>query len=613
MMRVFLTYSSRDAAVTEHLARDWRERGADVLWFGEPSQQGGIIVDDIVREIDTADVFVAVMSPAYLASPWCRREVLLAIDRENRIDEQFIHVVEVARTPHERAGALRTYSWINATGELTASRLDDVASGLPFGRRPTGSVAEFPEFHNRQVELARLRDALQTPGGRELWVVVSPPRMGKTWLLAKLEKELVNTSTPWAVHRIDLRRESDDLRDDPLRLVTSLLETGSTAPRSLQEEDLEAIALEVNARPGPLLFILDGAELLDPSCAVEARAALTAIYRIVRSMGRSERFGLVIATRRPDEWRGLGPVARTGQRFQPLHLTPFDDAVVYQALLALPNDVGIERRWSYAAYLQQLSEGLPALLSRSVQWAKRTGFRSTAEGPVAFDVVARDYIEKDLLSVESLLPMGATRRRQAIAALRSTLRVISTYRLYTQSHLTFHLEADEFLRTALRNAGWSPEDLWTALGQTSLQSNREALEIWHEIEPPLRRLLHRYHQRSDAERAAAHTTAVRFYGLWSQNRGAGREQQVVLVESLWHEASRLMIEEPDAVVERLPGIAVELAQNCGRGPMFHPAEFREAVVRRLTEDDELQTLLSKHDGLFGTIVQSVADAIGENP
>jgi hypothetical protein len=47
--------------------------------------------------------------------------------------------------------------------------------------------------------------------------------------------------------------------------------------------------------------------------------------------------------------------------------------------------------------------------------------------------------------------------------------------------------------------------------------------------------------------------------------------------------------------------------------MFHPAEFREAVVRRLTEDDELQTLLSKHDGLFGTIVQSVADAIGENP
>ena len=129
-----------------------------------------------------------------------------------------------------------------------------------------------------------------------------------------------------------------------------------------------------------------------------------------------------------------------------------------------------------------------------------------------FDAVARDYIESDLLSAGSLLPMGGPRPAEALAVLREMLRILSTYRLYTQSHLKFHLDADPTLRQKLADAHWTRVELWDALGQTALGTQQDAHEIWHEIEPPLRRLLHRHHYRTDDDRIAAHTMARRFYG-----------------------------------------------------------------------------------------------------
>lgn len=612
MTRVFLSYASADSAVAAQLTRDWRERGAEVFQFGEPQNQAEIIVDEIEREIRAADVFAALMSPAYLASPWCVTEKRLAVQREQSTAEQFIHVVAAASASYDDAGVLGTYSWVDATGQLTSTRLDEIATALPFGRRPTGDDRDFPGFRNRQHELARILGELRTPGGKDLWVVVSPPLMGKTWLLAKVEKELVNDPLSWTVHRMDLRREPIELRYDPARLVTALLQVDDVQGDHLAESDLRSIALEVSRRAEPLLFILDGAELLSQNCATTVRVAITTIFETVRRTGRVARFGLAIGTRRHAEWRGLGPDARRGRRLEALNLTQFGDDAVHQALLDLPNDLGVEQRWSHAARLQRLSEGLPALLVRCVQWAVNTGFlyMDDCDRPAVFDAVARDYIQKDLLAADSLLPTGDAQPEAALAVLRRTLQVLSTYRLYTQSHLAFHLDEDPELQAALDEAGWTHEGLWEALGHTALQANENASEIWHEIEPSLRRLLHRYHHPTDAERRAAHATARRFYSGWAQDRAAGREQQVVLVECLWHEAVRLTIDEPDAVAQRLPEVAVELARDCGRGPMYRAAEFREAVSRRLGDDDELQLLLGNHDGLFARIVGLVTGAIG---
>ena len=60
----------------------------------------------------------------------------------------------------------------------------------------------------------------------------------------------------------------------------------------------------------------------------------------------------------------------------------------------------------------------------------------------------------------------------------------------------------------------------------------------------------------------------------------------------------------------LPGVAVELARTFGSSPMYEPAEFTDAVVRRLRDDDELKMLLSRYPGLSEEIVKSVQHTIG---
>jgi hypothetical protein len=617
--RVFLSFASPDATVAERFARFWDGLGVEVFRFDDPTRPTGRVVTEIEDELARADLFVVLLSPHYRASQWCQQERDLAIQRDNDSSRQFVHVVKVAETPPDSTGLLRNYHWLDATGEPTDLLLHEVSARLPLGDEAVAAAvtvaaaARIPGFRNRDDELANLLGALQTRGGRELWVVVSPPLMGKTWLLTKLDQELTAGEPRWTVRRLDLRHEPTELRTNPARLVGSLLDVEIPSQQAaLLDDDVLDIVARVSKRAGPQLFVLDSAELLTPACATSVRSALTAVHRLARRTGRGRRFALVVGTRRHDEWRGLGSDAHAGQRFEALRLTEFGHDIVHQALLELPLQFGEEERWSHAERLHRLTEGLPALLVRSLKWAQDTAFvqMDRSAGSAAFDAVARDYIQDHLLSADSLLPMGAPRPAEALTVLRSMLRVLSTYRLYTQSHLKFHLDGDRALQQQLDDAHWTRVDLWDALGHTALGTQQAAHEMWHEIEPSLRRLLYRYHHRTDADRVAAHVAARRFYGGWTQDHAAGREQQVVLVESLWHEASRLAIEQPDAVARLLPGVAVELARTFGRSPMYEPAEFSDAVVGRLRDDDDLKLAVAGHDGLFDEIVKSVALTIG---
>ena len=619
MKRVFISFAAEDAVVAERLGAFWETLGVVVFRFDDSTRRTGRVVGEIEQQIGEADVFVVLLSPQYLASGWCVQERDLAIHREAESSSSFVHVIKVATTSPRSSGLLRNYHWVDATGELTDERLNEITARLPLGDGAAASAADavasvtIPGFRNRTDELANLRGALSTPGGRELWVVVAPPLMGKSWLLARLEQALAGASPHWTVRHLDMREEPAELRNNPTRLVGSLLDvdvSGQHGP--LLDDELRDVAAQVSFRKGPQLFVLDSAELLTPACATSARSALTAVRGLVRRTGWDGRFALVIGTRRHDEWRGLGSDARTGERFEPLRLTEFGQEIVHQALRDLKLRFGEEDLWRHAEHLHRLSEGLPALLVKSVQWAQATAFlrMDQVDGPAAFDAVARDYIVNDLLSADSLLPTGGPRSDEALAVLREMLRVLSTYRLHTQSHLKFHLDADPALQRALADARWSRVDLWDALGQTALGTQQDAHEIWHEIEPSLRRLLYHHHYRTDADQIAAHTKAREFYGGWTQDRAAGREQQVVLVESLWHEASRLAIERPAELARLLPGVAVDLAQTFGSSPMYEPAEFTQAVVRRLRDDDELKVLLSGHPGLSEEIVKSVSLTIG---
>ena len=105
-------------------------------------------------------------------------------------------------------------------------------------------------------------------------MVVAPPLMGKSWLLARLEQALTTAEEPWTVRRLDLRRAPLELRSNPTRLVGTLLQVDAPSAQEplLDDKTLRGIAAQVRARSARQLFILDSAELLTPACAPRPRA-----------------------------------------------------------------------------------------------------------------------------------------------------------------------------------------------------------------------------------------------------------------------------------------------------------------------------------------------------
>jgi len=620
MTSVFLSYATEDGAVADRLAGWLGERGAEVSWFQNEEQRGRRFIGEFERDIAEADLFVVLLSPHYLTSSWCRHERDLALQREIDLNQQFVYVLTVAETSYPDSGVLRSYDRLDATEPLE-SKLDAIGRALPLdgpseaaGQLPTQPT---PAFRNREDEVNTLVNALTTTDACDLWVVVSPPRMGKSWLLDRVQQELATKAPRWSVRLIDLREQPADLHINAATLLGSLLDVdvdevpdGGPPP----DRELREIAAKLGRRGHPQLYLLDSADLLNTACAVDVRSALTAVYRLVRRSGvRDTRLAIVIGTRRHDEWRGLGSDPRTGLRFEPHPLTKFRVDVVHRALADLDLNLGADPQWEYAEQLHELSEGLPALLVRSLSWATETAFLAMDEcdTDATFDQVARTYVQNDLLTSASLLPSGNLYRREATDVLKRALRVLTAYRLFTQSHLRHHLDADPAFKAVLMDARWSQAELWDALGATSLCD--QPAELWQVIEPSIRRLLYRYYYRTDADRAAAHVAARDFYLGWTAARTAGREQQVVLVQCLWHEASRMVIEQPDEVSNLLPALAVEVAQEFVGSPMYEPREFAEYVVKQLRDDDEFRMLLRSYDGVFDEIIKSVVRTIDGAP
>jgi hypothetical protein len=618
MTRVFLSYAEEDEAVARSLVDRYVGSGVEFYWWQDDEQRGRRFVGEIERGILSADLFVVLMSPNYLASSWCRRERDLAIQRETDLGHhQLIYVLKVAETRYATSGFLSGYDWLDLTSQ-DEQALAVVDAALPLTRalpaHPTGAT---PVFRNREDELNEVVHHLTTTAGRDLWLILSPPKMGKSWLLDQLEKELRGRVANCLVRLLDLREYPSDLRIDPARLLGTLLDVdglidpgAAVDTRAVQR----TIAAELSQRKRPQLYLLDSADLLDAACAAQVRSALTGIYQWLRLTGTTHsRLSVIIGSRRHDDWKRLDPAS--GLRFHTVELTEFSEDVVYQALSELGHNLGAEKQRDCAKRLHRLSEGLPALLIRSLHWVEKTAFldMSKSDRKATFDAVARPYIRDDLLSISSLVPSGGDDLSLAMRLLESALKKLVPYRLLTQSHVSFHVDNDPDFGKALRDAKWSLDDLWRALGRTALLK-RLPEEPWQVIHPPIRRLLYRYYYGSEDARHQAHTTARQFYRGWTGEHNAGMEQGVVLVECLWHETARMMAERPprgrkSRVRKLLPDVAAELATEFAKSPFYRPVEFSEFVANRINADEEFQLLLREYGGLFDGIRKSVVETI----
>ncbi|MEU5260471.1 TIR domain-containing protein [Amycolatopsis sp. NPDC021455] len=613
MTRVFLSYAEEDAGVARRVAERLRASGAEVFRWEDPEHRAERFIERIQAEIEKADVFVALISPVALGSTWCGREREIAFHRETQLKRQFVYVFEVAPTKFDGTGLLRTYAWVDLKEPVDEQKLARALAVLE-RERPApaegGTNGTPPNvFRNRTDELTRIRTTLGTTGTDDFWLVVSPPRMGKSWFLHRLLWELKEGD--WRARLIDLRNLTSDHRADWAKVLCQLLDVAEP-DGAFTEEDRYRAAAVVSNRSCRQLFLLDSAELLEQPAAHRLRRELTEIYKLVGDSGNEQtRMSVVVGTRRQDEWQGFRSSGGSSVLFQVLPLTEFTVSVVRQALHEFKRTFGSDRLNRWAEGLHQLSEGLPALLVKGLRWAEETAFTRLTDcetgNPAVFDTVARPYISEDLLAADSLLPFGGEQLSARKKALELTLRAIVPYRIFTQSHLRHHIEHDVELADALHAAGWDETGLWEAMSRTALLASPSE-ELWQVLNPPIRRLLYRYYHPDTPARRRVHVSAREFYEKWAVTP-AGVEQGVVLIECLWHEATKLRLEEHRDLRPKLLAATVELSAAFGRPERFGPAEFSRYVTQKLGADGEFAALLRSEEGLFDDVVHTLGETI----
>ena len=614
---LFLSYAREDERTAGSVAEALRVRGYRVYDWRDHERQAGLFIREIESAIQQADAFIALLSPSFMTSPWCRRERDLAMQRESDLqlsdaDAVFIYVLRIVPGAYADAGFMRSYSWVDLNPraeavaiDVLAGRLEPIGQGEPVENTDGTDIGlAAPLFRNRREELDKVLRGLTNPAGPHFWLVVAPPQLGKTWFLDRISAELEEQSPGWAARLVDLRDQPAGLRRDAKAILAQLFPPQQpVAYKSRQPAD---IATEILQSGKAHLCLIDSAELLDERTAAGLRASLGEIYRLVQKSGRADvRLAVIVASRREDEWRGVSPPPR----LVPLPLTQFPPNIVQQALGDLADDMHNIfppqqlNRW--ANQVHQLSEGLPELLVGSLQWirAKEWVQMNHLQSQELFAELAYPYIQYGLLSPDSLVPMNPEPDGKPRQALMQAFRVLVPYRLFTRSHLTYHNDRDDALQRAMADAEWSIEDLWKAISGTALLV-RPLNEPWQEIYPAIRRLLYRYYYESDESQTDAHREARKFMEAWAEQQ-YGKEQVIGLVECLWHEAAQLRLSRPARIKQELTESAGKLSKALKPSVAYTVEELRSYAAERLQCDEEFQHAASRPAGLLGSLARVI--------
>ena len=617
---IFLSYAKEDERTATVVAKGLRARGFTVYDWRDPERQAGRFIEEIEGAIQHADAYVALVSPYFMASPWCQRERELALQHE--LDLQagggkrvFIYVLRIAPVTHTNAGFLRGYAWLDMTTEgetalqTLAERLGPVGRGEPMKGiadiAGTGIELAAPLFRNRREELDKVLRGLINPAGPHFWLVVAPPQLGKTWFLHRISAELEENSPGWAARLVDIRHQPAEFRRDARSVLVQLFPP--RGPAASRSEWLGDIATTILESGKPCLCLIDSAELLYERTITSLRKALSEIYRKVQDGGRDGVWlTLVVASRREEHWRGVN----LPPRLEASPLTEFPPAIVQQALRDLAKEMNRSTfsaqqltRWANQVHRQ--SEGLPRLLVAYQRWIRVTEWvrMQRLGSPDLFTELGHPYIRDRLLSADSLIPMGVDRDGKQRRALVDAFRVLAPYRLFTRSHLAYHNDQDDVFRQAREDAGWTIEDLWEAISGTALLV-RPLDELWEVIYPAIRRLLYRYYYVSREEQAAAHHKARKFMEAWSDQQ-YGKEQAVGLVECLWHEAAEVRLIRPTQVKQELMESAAKLSRAIRPSSAYTVSEVRRYAAERLRNDEELQQNADRPANLLRSLTRTV--------
>ncbi len=623
---VFLSYAEQDDTAGHEIAGWLADHGFRVLSAGLPAADDPGPGSGGARVVDAAHAFVVLLSPSFLSSPRCQQELDLAVRREQHLlsaglAADFIYVLQVGDEPVPDDSGLQSHPLIDLaldsdrSKEVALSKLGgsiiSSARTSPAQSNPPAHVQASQSFLNRSEDLERVLYALSNPSGEHFWLVISPPGLGKSWFLGQLEA-IAAESAPdgcWVTSMVDLRHgekagwDAAGRQDDAMTVVRRLFgleQLQSSGP----EDDLRVIAQQIIRSGRPWLCLLDSAELLTARAVAQLRQHLGKISRLIQDSGTvGARLACVVASRRDDGWKGITPYPRLSV----LPLAGFGPSAVQDALEKLARRMpGVHSPAELrkdGELVQRVTEGVPELVQQSLQWIEAEEWLEIErlDGPQLFGMIIAPYVRDRLLAQDGLLPAEEGQPgelAEQLDALQSALRALVPYRLFTLYHVYHHLDNDRSFSDALKEANWSAEDLWQAIGDMALLQ-RPLDEAWQEIHPAIRRLLYRYFYASE-ERAEAHLRARDFTRDWA-GRLSGKDQVTGMVESIWHEAVRLRLSSVATMGEDLTGFARMLSRDV-RPSAYTESELRAYAVERMKNDDELQREIADVQGLFEKLV-----------
>ncbi len=657
---LFLSYAKADQLVAAEVASWLAQQGIETFNWLAPEQRGKLFMREIQEAMGRADDFLALVSPSYMASRWCRREADLALQIEQHMQStepnaMFVHVLLVKSTPVPDLGFLASYDWVDLAEEsdvasamarmrdrlnsLTERRtrltesfashlLATTATGLSplteadavldrlgladeeadYQSSPTTELDEAPIFRNREQEIEQLVHALTVTGGHDFWLVTAPPQLGKSWFLKRIQDD--KALDGWAVTLVELREEPLQLRTDVAALLARLFNIPK--PQNIEQETRRSIAQALGRSRTSHLCMLDSAELLDRPTARTLRSCLSEIYRLAKISIPGGRLRVIIASRRDNDWRGVTPDPRLSE----LSLTEFTSEVIYESLADLERKMlnGVNRTdlRPVVSLVYAATEGLPALLADCLRWVQNEHWVDLDRLAMQeqFDELAGPYIKRSLLSRESIFPGPRGPEESAadsdvdlqLQAVKLAFRALSPYRLFTQAHLRYYQENDREFSDALDAANWSLEDLWNAISGSALLL-RPLDEPWQKIYPAVRRLLYHYLYQSNAQRTAANAEACRFVEVWGEH--LGKEQIVGLVECLWHHAIALRPGARDEFEASLVAYAAQLSRDLKPSLPYTVTELRDYASQRMQADEELARVCGQTNDFFNTLVETV--------
>src|SRR5947209_6147842 len=85
MTSVFVSYSRKDKVVANYLANEMRSLGASVFIDYQKLVAGENFISRLGHEIEHADFFVILLSPASVSSKWVQRELAWAVNCDKPI------------------------------------------------------------------------------------------------------------------------------------------------------------------------------------------------------------------------------------------------------------------------------------------------------------------------------------------------------------------------------------------------------------------------------------------------------------------------------------------------------------------------------------------------